>query len=494
MKNSVFEKRLLRNKRIWRSNPQMDLLVRNMPDPFAVVDFDGYILDINPAFERVYGWKKKEIIRKHIPLVPPRLTTEFFGFLTEIRSRGKASRYETTRMCKDRSEIVVSIDAFLLINQEGEPIAIGEISRNITDLKREQTRTKKSQERWRALARDVPHLVITVDKQGVITFVNQRIKQFLGYDADEVMNRFLSVLITDEDLEAARKDLQEVVTRDQTKSCVYRLKKKDGSTATYGIDCSSLKEPSGKIKGAVGIGRDITREKEAEIVQSQRLQAVADLAGGMAHHFNNLMTIIHLQAQLISRETKEVKTEVIEKGLKSISDSCSEGKKKADEIMTFIEGISGRQFLMVDINQLMKQVLSDVSVQLKTKAIRVNTEWSSVPSVLGCFPELRKALTEIIINAVEAMPQEGKLDIKVWMENNSVYISIADSGTGMSEEVQEKIFEPFFTTKGPTRSGLGATVAYQILKKHGGEIEVLSAPERGTALVIKLPPEQALEG
>ena len=471
----------------------MDLLVRNMPNPFAVVDFNGYILDINPAFEKVYGWKKREIIQKHIPLVPPRLTTEFFAFLTEIRHRGKASGYETTRMCKDRSEIVVSIDAFLLINQEGEPIAIGEISRNITHLKREQTRTKKSQERWRALAHDVPHLIITVNKQGVITFVNQRIKQLLGYDADEMMNRFLSALITDEDLEVAKKDLGEVIAKDQTKSCVYRLKRKDGSIVTYAIDCFSLKEPSGKIGGAVGIGRDITREKETEIARSQRLQALVDLTAGIAHHFNNLMTIIHLQSELIGRETREVRNEVIEKGLKSISQSCFEGKKKADGIMTFVEGISGKQFLAVDINQLTREVLTDVSVQLETKAIRVNTEWGSVPSVLGCFPELRKALTEILTNAIEAMAQGGKLDIKVWMENDSVYISIADSGTGMSEEVREKIFEPFFTTKGPTRSGMGATVAYRIVEKHGGKIEVFSAPERGSALVIKLPTEQTLE-
>ncbi len=492
MNNSAFQKTLLRGKKILRDkSQQIDFLVQNLPDPFVIADFNGYILDINPAFEKVYGWKKKEIIQKYIPMVLPRLTTEFFAFLTKIRQSEKASGYETTRIRKDRSEIMVSIDAFPLVNQKGEPMGIGEISRDITHLKREETISKEFQEKWKTLAHNAPHLIITIDRQGGITLVNQRIKQLLGYDVEEVINSPLSTLVIEEDLEVVKKDLIEVITKDETKSCVYRLKKKDGLIATYALDWSSLKEPSGKIKGAVGIGRDITREKEKEqeLIQSQRLQALADLVGGIAHHFNNLMTIILLQAQLIDEEKKKPGNKVIEKRLKLIRESCFQGKKKVDQILQFVEGLSGREFLMVDINRLIKEALSDASVQLEAKAIQVNTKWSDLPSVLGCSRELRKALVELFINAVEAMPQEGKLDIKTGKKRDSVYISIADSGTGMSEDVQKKIFEPFFTTKEATRSGLGATLAYGIVKKHGGEIKVFSTLKRGTTFIIKLPTE-----
>jgi len=486
MSNSTFQKTSLSGKKIWRGKSQIDFLVQNLPDPFAIIDFNGYILDINLAFEKVYGWKKKEIIQKYVPIVPPRLTTEFFAFLNEIRQNEKISGYETTRICRDRSEIIVSIDAFLLINQKGEPIAIGEISRNITHLKRKEVINKKFQERWKSLTHNASHLIITVDRQGEITFVNQRIKQLLGYNVEEIINSSLSTLIIEEDLETVKKNLIEVLAEDKIKSCVYRLRKKDSSIVTYAIDWSSLKEPSGKIEGAVGIGRDITREKEeeAEIIQSQRLEALADLVGGIAHHFNNLMTIILLQAQLIE---EEIKDEAIEKRLKSIRESCFQGKKKVDQILQFVEGLSGKEFLMINVNRVIKEALSDVSVQLEAKAIQVNTEWGDLPPIMGCFSELRKALVEIFINAVEAMSKKGKLDIKTGKGKNLLYISIADSGSGMSKEVKKKMFEPFFTTKEPTRSGLGATFAYGIFKKHNAKIKVFSAPERGTTFIIELP-------
>ena len=489
MKSSVFEKRLSRSKKMWRGKSQIDFLVQNIPDPFNIIDFNGYVLDVNPAFERVYGWKKKEVIQKYIPLVPPRLTTDFFSFLKKIRQNEKVSGYETIRLCKDRSEIEVSIDAFLIMDRKGKPAAIGEISRNIAHLKRKESLVKESQERWRALTHSVSHLIITVDRQGVITFINQRIRQLLGYDVEEVINSSLSTLISNQDSEAAVKDIVEVTGKGQMKSCVYRLKQKNGLTVTYAMDWSPLRESSGKVVGAVGMGRDVTREKEkeAELVQSQRLEALTDFVGGIAHHFNNLMTVIVLGADLIGKDIKEQDNEVIEERLKLISESCFQGTQKIDRILEFVEGLSGKQSLMIDIDEVVKQVLSQVSVYLGAKAIKVNTKWGKVPQVLGCSSQLRKALIEILMNAIEAMPKDGKLDVKTEMKKDFVTISIADSGTGMSQEVQKKMFEPFFTTKEPTRNGLGATVAYGILKNHGAIIKVFSAPKRGTAFVIKLP-------
>ena len=489
MNSSVFEKKLCRNRKMWRSKFQTHLLVKNIPDPFNMIDFNGYILDVNPAFERVYGWKKNEVVRKYIPLVPPRLTTDFFSFLNKIRQSEKVSGYETIRLRKDRSEIEVSIDAFLIMDRKGKPAAIGEISRNIAHLKRKASLVKESQERWRALSHNVSHLILTVDRQGVITFINQRMTALLGYDVKNIINSPLSTLIADEDLDVTREDIIEVITKDQVKSCVYRLKQRNGSIVTYAIDWSPLRESSGKTKGVVGIGRDISeeKEKEAELVQSERLEALTDFMGGIAHHFNNLMTVIILESELIGQKIKGPSNEMIKKGLESINESCFRGTRKVDQILEFIEGLSGKQVLTVDIDQVTKQSLSEVSAYLKAKRIQVNTEWGNVSPVLACSSQLRKALISILINAVEAMPKDGKLDIKTGTEKDSVVISIVDSGTGMSEEVRKKMFEPFFTTKEPTRSGLGATVAYGILKNHGAIIKVFSAPKRGTAFVIKLP-------
>jgi len=486
MKSSVFERRLSGGKKMWRGRSQMDFMGQNIPDPFNIIDFNGYILDVNPAFERVYGWKKKEVAKKYIPLVPPRLTTDFFSFLNRIRENGKVPGYQTTRLCKDRSEIEVSVDAFLIMDRKGEPAAIGEISRNVAHLKRKASLIKESQERWRALTHNVSHLIITVDRQGVITFVNQRATSLLGYDVKKIMNSPLSTLIADEDLEVSRKDVIEVIAKDQVKSCTYRLKQRNGSIVTYAIDWSPLRESSGKTKGAVGIGRDISqeKEKEAKLIQSERLEALTDFVGGIAHHFNNLMTVIVLESELIGQEAGN---EMIEGRLKSIKESCFRGTRKVSQILEFMEGLSGKKVLTVDVVEVTKQSLSEVSAYLNAKRIEVNSDWGSVSPVLACSSQLRKALVAILINAIEAMPKDGKLVIKTGTEKDYVAISILDSGIGMSVEVRKKMFEPFFTTKEPTRNGLGATVAYGILKNHGAIIKVFSAPKRGTAFVIKLP-------
>jgi len=372
MKSSVFEKRLSRSKKMWRGKSQVNLLVQNIPDPFNIIDFNGYILDVNSAFERIYGWKKNEVVQKYIPLVPPRLTTRFFSFLNEVRQSEKVFGYETTRLRNDRSEIEVSIDAFLIMDRKGRPAAIGEISRNIAHLKRKESLVKESQERWRALTHNVSHLIITVDREGVITFINQRIRQLLGYDVEEVINSSLSTLISNQDSEAAVKDIVEVIGKGQMKSCVYRLKQKNGLTVTYAMDWSPLRESSGKVVGAVGMGRDVTREKEkeAQLVQSERLDALTDFVGGIAHHFNNLMTVIVLGADLIGKDIKEQDNEVIEERLKLISESCFQGTQKIDRILEFIEGLSGKQCLMVDIDEVVEQTLSQVSVYLKAKIFR----------------------------------------------------------------------------------------------------------------------------
>jgi len=134
MRNSFFRRPSPNSKKTWKSKANIDSLIQALPYPFAIIDFNGYILDVNPAFEKVYGWNKREIIKKYIPMVPPGLAAQFFVFLTTVKE-GKVIRcHKTTRLCKDRSCITVSIDMFLLVRKRGEPVAAGEISKEISNL------------------------------------------------------------------------------------------------------------------------------------------------------------------------------------------------------------------------------------------------------------------------------------------------------------------------------------------------------------------------
>ncbi|MBA7596929.1 Sensor kinase CckA [subsurface metagenome] len=119
--------------------------------------------------------------------------------------------------------------------------------------------------------------------------------------------------------------------------------------------------------------------------------------------------------------------------------------------------------------------------------IEVSTDLNAVNSVRGDMAELREALINIIFNAVDSMPQGGKLTVKAWQEDNQVVLSVSDTGVGMPDEIKSKIFDPFFTTKGPDGMGLGLSITYGIITRHGGNIDVESSPGEGTTFYVRLP-------
>jgi signal transduction histidine kinase/CheY-like chemotaxis protein len=227
-----------------------------------------------------------------------------------------------------------------------------------------------------------------------------------------------------------------------------------------------------------------------QYTQIEKLSALGELASGVAHDFNNTLAGILGRAQLLLNTDDPAK---IESGLNIIIKTAKDGAKTIKRIQDFARQRRDHAFSPVAVDQLLLDVSEITRPRWKDHAeaasVHINLELkiNSKALVLGDESELREVLVNMVFNAVDAMPAGGTLTLATREVNDAVEISVADTGTGMSDEVRSRIFDPFFTTKGKTGMGLGLAVSYGIIRRHEGTVEVESETGRGTSFRIALP-------
>ena len=234
------------------------------------------------------------------------------------------------------------------------------------------------------------------------------------------------------------------------------------------------------------------REQYAQI---EKLSALGELASGVAHDFNNTLAGILGRAQLLLG-TKD--PERIDAGLKLIIKTAKDGAKTIKRIQDFARQRRDHDFQPVSVDQLLLDVREITRPRWKSRAesegVHISLELqlgSDEASVMGDESELREVLVNLVFNAVDAMPQGGTLTLSTREAAGTVEIAVADTGTGMAEEVRSRVFDPFFTTKGKAGMGLGLAVSYGIIRRHEGVVEVESELAKGTIFRIKLPAAQS---
>jgi signal transduction histidine kinase/ActR/RegA family two-component response regulator len=236
------------------------------------------------------------------------------------------------------------------------------------------------------------------------------------------------------------------------------------------------------------------RQAQDQIVQAEKLRAMGEMASGVAHDFNNVLAAILGNIQLILHQLDHLRPEEVRERLRIIEQASKDGAETVRRIQEFTGVKRERDFTLLPINEIIEAVISITQPRWKDQAqkkgiqIELIRKLEDVPPILGNSSELREVFTNIIFNAVDAMPEGGQLTISTQPQTDSwVEVRISDTGIGMTEEVKKRIFDPFFTTKGVTNSGLGMSVSYGIIKRHGGEILIESEPGKGTTFILHLP-------
>jgi signal transduction histidine kinase len=231
-------------------------------------------------------------------------------------------------------------------------------------------------------------------------------------------------------------------------------------------------------------------QSQTRVVQAERLRALGEMAGGLAHDFNNTLATILGRAQLLQSQAGDTGAR---QGLHVIEEAALEGARTIRRLQEFARRRRDRPSQSVALNQVVDEVVELTrprwrdEAQARSITYEVKVETTALPPVTGDPHELREAITNVVLNAFDAMPSGGRLTVRTEQEDDRVRCVITDTGVGMTEEVRRRVFDPYFTTKDERGSGLGLSMMYGIITRHGGEVEVESRPGQGSTFVIRLP-------
>jgi signal transduction histidine kinase len=234
---------------------------------------------------------------------------------------------------------------------------------------------------------------------------------------------------------------------------------------------------------------------QGHMVRTEKLRALGEMAAGVAHDFNNLLAVVVGRAELLLRRAQ---TPELARGLETIRQAALDGAQTVRRIQEFTRTRRIRPFRRVDLLDVVREVVEMTRPRWKDEAqsrgvsYEVTIEGGPVAWVAGRPEELREVFTNLLANALEAMPAGGRLAFGLDVDGDAVVVAVRDTGGGMSPETARRVFEPFFTTKGPQGSGLGLSVVWGIVTRHGGTVEVDSRPGEGSTFTVRLPVAQSL--
>lgn len=338
-------------------------------------------------------------------------------------------------------------------------------------------------------------MIIAVDFNGNALLFNRKIEKCTGYSRDEILGRNLfEILIPKE----KRKELYGLLLSYKNERVIpvmdtqFPLNTKDGRILLTSWNANGLRDYDGQTIGMIGVGHDITAMKRLEerLHVSEKLRALGELASGVAHHFNNLLGIVLRRTEVLEKRLTGRPNLISD--LEVIRRASLDGAQTVKRIQNFAK--QEKPLLnAVDLNEIIQEVVEITSVNWRDDAhkagirIQVDSTFSKIPKILGNAPDLKELFTNFILNAVDAMPTGGRIFLETRLEDEVVVVICRDEGLGMDKETLQRIFDPFFTTKGNKGNGLGLSLAYDIVRKHKGEISVVSESGKGAEFKISFP-------
>ncbi|HEX8184093.1 MAG TPA: ATP-binding protein, partial [Blastocatellia bacterium] len=364
------------------------------------------------------------------------------------------------------------------------------IVRDLSELRAAEAAAREQRSFLVKLIEHANDAIFAFSPKGVLIWFNEQLCSLSGYSREELMSSDYRQFLTSEDKRLAV-DRFAGALAGEAQSFEMQALRKNGETRLLLITYTPIYDEGG-VTSVLTIARDITEERLASerAAQADKLRALGQLASGVAHNFNNVLAAILGHAQLIKRDCKDERTahrmDIIEK-------AALDGAQTVKRIQGF--GLQQNEEVdeTFDLNQIVQDSTHLTRARWRDEAqarglhYEVELDLKPVPLARGTASELREVFVNIILNALDAMPQGGRLHIATEAQGPSVKVAFTDSGIGMSREVSEHIFEPFFTTKGVSGMGLGLAVSYSIVERHGGRIEIRSSPGRGTTFTVTLP-------
>jgi two-component system, cell cycle sensor histidine kinase and response regulator CckA len=488
------------------------LVLDQISDHVTVTDLSGRITYVNQAQVEALGYAHQELIGR---------STEIHGEEADLGASQKEILQKTLRDGQWRGDVVnYSSDGNRLVmdcrtrvvrDRHGTPVALVGVGTDIT----EQRQAEDDRRKLLHAIEQSPALVIITDLDGNIEYVNPKFTQVTGYTLDEVRGRNPSILKSGETSPQVYRELWETIESGGEWHGEFHNKKKDGTLFWERAVVSSIRDAGGAITHFLAVKEDITAQKalEAQFLQAQKMETVGRLAGGVAHDFNNQLTIIMGLAEMVQAR--------LDPGheLSGDLEEILQATRRSSELTRQLLGFARRQTIcpkVLDLNDTVSKLLKMLRRLIGEGIQLIWRPGPELGEVTMDPTQIDQILANLSVNARDALEGAGTLAIETknvvldeaYCANHPgavpgeyVLLTVSDDGCGMSREILDHVFEPFFTTKDKGKgTGLGLATVYGIVKQNRGFITIYSEPGQGTSVKVYLPrspakaPSVAAEG
>ncbi|MDD2853582.1 MAG: PAS domain-containing protein [Desulfuromonadaceae bacterium] len=492
-------------KKLAASEQEFRSLAETLPDNIARYDRDCRVLYINPVLEKTLGMPLELVIGKVPTEIPS--TVPFDEYETRLRSvlaSGIDNEMDLLRSDGEGGILYSHIQMVAERDNEGNIIGALAIGHNITELKRLEKQQAAHEQEFRALVDNNPDAIVRYDQFCRRIYVNPAMEQLSSQSADRLIGKApaeVSVFTPE-----VNQEIQDTVNRvfERCVSQELELTWKDSGGMIHHVLTRYVPElgANREVTSVLSIARDITafRNMEAQLQHAQKIESIGLLAGGVAHDFNNILSVIGGYAELLKLTITE--NEEIISYAREISDFVNRGAELTRSLLAF----SGKHELQKQydsLNQIVTNLQKSMS-RLLSSDITLSFELcdDQLP-VFADRSQIEQILINLIVNARDALSPGGRICVDTALvevredvvESGATLtpgsygrITVSDNGVGMDTETIARIFDPFFTTKGAGKgTGLGLAIVFGIVGNHGGHISVESSPGNGAAFRVYLP-------
>ena len=476
-------------------------LFENSPDAIFVEDLEGVILDVNLAGCVLHGLPREQLIGKNSvdDLVPASRREEARRNFQKLAA-GKLSWVEGESMTDDGRVIPVEVRAGR-VDYNGQPALLLHV-RDITQRRSAETALQSSEMLFRSVWENSVDGMSLTDENGIVIAVNDAYCKLVGMEAPALEGKPFTIVYSglEDPFEMIRSHREQFRTRSARQKMERQRVLHNGQTVMLEFTHSFV-EIHSRTPLMLNLFRDVTAQRrlEEQFRQSQKMEAIGQLAGGVAHDFNNILTVIHGHASLLGTASLD---ETAARSAKQITLAAERATALTRQLLAF----SRRQLIQpkrLDMNKTVGN-MSDMLGRLLGEDVALQLNYSQTPAVVEADAGMmEQVLLNLAVNARDAMPRGGQLAIRIAIVDVNeahaqrqpearigrfVCVSKSDTGCGIPAENLPRIFEPFFTTKEIGKgTGLGLATVYGIIKQHQGWIEVESALGKGTTFRVYIP-------
>ena len=474
-------------------------VVESSNDAIITKLLDGTITGWNGAAERLFGFTAAETVGENIDIiVPPERRTEISNVVERIRRGEPIELHETVRMHKDGRGIDVSLSISPIRTASGEIVGISMAARDITENKQTQKALTQEMEERRRIFDTSNDLILVTDTSGNFIQVSPSVTAILGYQPSDMIGHSAVEFIHPDDLENTRSEMRAARRGQNKRNFETRYIDKGGKAVALNWT-GTWSEP---VRRHFFIGRDLTEKQaaEAQLRHVQKMDAIGQLTGGVAHDFNNILTVITGTIGILEDAVAG------EPQLAAIARLIDEAAERGANLTKHLLAFARKQPLQpleVDVNSLVleagKLLQPTLGEHIEITPLLAEDAWTA----LADPSQLTTAVLNLALNARDAMPNGGKLALEtsnVYLDENYasmqdevaagnyVMIAVSDTGSGIPAALLERVFDPFFTTKEVGKgTGLGLSMVFGFVKQSGGHIKLYSEEGHGTSVKIYLP-------